>query len=105
MSFRRRCTPDRSKLFGSHGQRPWFHEVMNRFPKSLALLAATALVTATAVASYAASPQAAGSGGAKKPRSGARPGLAGAVPGVPLRRIEEEPGVPRGAPGVRQGAE
>jgi hypothetical protein len=21
-------TPDRSKLFGSHGQRPWFHEVM-----------------------------------------------------------------------------
>ncbi len=22
------CTPDRSKLFGSHGQRPWFHETM-----------------------------------------------------------------------------
>src|SRR5262245_26593536 len=22
-------TPDRSKLFGSHGQRPWFHEVMS----------------------------------------------------------------------------
>src|SRR3954454_11882224 len=22
------CTPDRSKLFGSHGQRPWFHDVM-----------------------------------------------------------------------------
>src|SRR3954447_3173146 len=21
-------TPDRLKLFGSHGQRPWFHEVM-----------------------------------------------------------------------------
>jgi len=24
-------TPDRSKLFGSHGQRPWFHEVMSVF--------------------------------------------------------------------------
>jgi hypothetical protein len=24
----RGCTPDRSKLFGSHDQRPWFHEVM-----------------------------------------------------------------------------
>ena len=23
-------TPDRWKLFGSHGQRPWFHEVMSR---------------------------------------------------------------------------
>jgi hypothetical protein len=23
MFFRRKCTPDRSKLFGSHGQRPW----------------------------------------------------------------------------------
>src|SRR5512135_727502 len=26
-----RGTPDRSKLFGSHGQRPGFHEVMNRY--------------------------------------------------------------------------
>jgi hypothetical protein len=26
-----RRTPDRSKLFGSHGQRPWLHDaVMNR---------------------------------------------------------------------------
>src|SRR5262249_6398747 len=25
-------TPDRSKLFGSHGQRPWFHEVMTMVP-------------------------------------------------------------------------
>src|SRR5512135_3436822 len=24
----RRCTPDRSKLFGSHGQRPWLHDVV-----------------------------------------------------------------------------
>src|SRR5436305_2113301 len=23
-----RCTPDRSKLFGSHGQRPWLHNVV-----------------------------------------------------------------------------
>ena len=23
-------TPDRSKLFGSHGQRPWFQQVMKR---------------------------------------------------------------------------
>jgi hypothetical protein len=23
-----RCTPDRSKLFGSHGQRPWLHDVV-----------------------------------------------------------------------------
>src|SRR4051794_8485154 len=26
--WRRRCTPDRSKLFGSHGQRPWLHNVV-----------------------------------------------------------------------------
>ena len=25
-----KSTPDRSKLFGSHGQRPWFQQVMNR---------------------------------------------------------------------------
>jgi len=25
--FLRTSTPDRSKLFGSHGQRPWFHGV------------------------------------------------------------------------------
>ena len=24
-----RCTPDRWKLFGSHGQRPWLHDVVN----------------------------------------------------------------------------
>src|SRR3954467_12865199 len=24
-----RCTPDRSKLFGSHGQRPWLHDVVS----------------------------------------------------------------------------
>src|SRR4051794_13725551 len=24
----RRCTPDRWKLFGSHGQRPWLHDVV-----------------------------------------------------------------------------
>src|SRR5262245_13104982 len=23
-----RCTPDRSKLIGSHGQRPWLHDVV-----------------------------------------------------------------------------
>src|SRR6185312_10038638 len=27
--WQRRCTPDRSKLFGSHGQRPWLHGVVN----------------------------------------------------------------------------
>ena len=27
-SFLGASTPERSKLFGSHGQRPWFHEVM-----------------------------------------------------------------------------
>src|SRR3954449_467405 len=26
--WQRRCTPDRSKLFGSHGQRPWLHNVV-----------------------------------------------------------------------------
>jgi hypothetical protein len=24
------CTPDRSKLFGSHGQRPWIYDVLKR---------------------------------------------------------------------------
>src|SRR3954451_20690933 len=28
--WQRRCTPDRSKLFGSHGQRPWLHVVVSQ---------------------------------------------------------------------------
>jgi len=28
MPFSGNCTPDRSKLFGSHGQRPWIYDVL-----------------------------------------------------------------------------
>ena len=38
MSFPGDCTPDRSKLFGSHGQRPWFHDVMKLFICSMRAL-------------------------------------------------------------------
>src|SRR6188508_3158813 len=35
----RRCTPDRSKLFGSHGQRPWLHDVViQRFCREISEL-------------------------------------------------------------------
>jgi hypothetical protein len=30
------CTPDRSKLFGSHGQRPWLHDVVKEVCSLLA---------------------------------------------------------------------
>ena len=35
MPFSGNCTPDRSKLIGSHGQRPWIYNVLRgMYPQS-----------------------------------------------------------------------